>query len=680
MTAMTDETAMSSARGARPLRGRSATRLGGLVLLLVVLLLGAAAPVSAHSTLERSDPQNGGMVATGATKLTLWFGSPVADSGNTFTVRSTDPSLPEVKTTATIDPGNTVVHLETAPLDRDTYTLTWAVVGDDGHPTRGTVIFGVGFRPDGVPSADSNGPQALPVTVRSLDLGGTLLALGALTISGGVLAALAGVGTRLRRRVLTLAAVGTTVSLLGALVTPVLTASNQLTGGGASLSDWTSAVTAVLLGGTWGLLWIVRLVALTAASAVLWADRVRARREADRDDAGAAPAPSRLPGALRVAAGLIVLSAVTDAGAGHASALPGRSAVAVVAAALHVLAAGVWAGGLVVLVLSVVPLMRADRTTRHAVVPALWRAYGPMAAVSAGVLVATGFYEAGRHVDRVSGVTRTVYGDAIVAKVVLVGLALAIAGYNSVLVNPRLSALLGRLLGRSGAWLPGTRRLTRTLTAEAVVLGVAVLVAAGMTTVPTDREVAVAEAVTTPHSDMVDGLFVTFEAVPTGSRLRLVVRTEAVVRPLPGPVTGVDVGIVGGDASTSAPLQAVRLEPGHYEAATEDPPTGDWTAQVVVHRVGRPDSVISVPWSSTSPGAVTPVELWTTAGSAFGLAGITAALVLVRRRRGPAGRGDGRPGGASGAEGPGPVQPVEQTRLEESGVRHAAGVGEGSTR
>ncbi|CAN7152920.1 copper resistance protein CopC [Terrabacter sp. LjRoot27] len=629
----------------------------GLLLLVLLGIVGAAGGASAHSTLERSDPPNGGMVASSRTTLTLWFGEPITMATSSFSVRGDDLSAPPVATTSTIDADHTVVHLRTPTLANGTYTITWAVVAEDGHPTRGTIVFGVGFRPDGVPAADSAAPDAGQVALRFADLAGTLVAIGALAVTGQVVGALGPIAAGLRRRVLAIGAVGAAVALAAAAGTAMLTARTQAGSADASVSQWLAAVRDALLGSSWGLLWIGRLLMLAVA---LVGFLLALRSPAPSSDAGPGRRLSWLT-QLRpavVAGGALVVAAGLDGWAGHASTVPMRSTVTAVAATLHVLAAGIWAGALLVLVLTVVPLMRTDPATRRSVTPAAWRAFSPMAAISTVVLVATGLYETGRHVETVGDVTRTVYGTAVVAKLLLVAVALALAGYNTVLVNPGIASRVGRALRLGSHWRPRRRRLADTVAVESLVLAVAVAVAALMTSVPTAREVRAAQAVTAPHSATIDGLFVTFEAVPLGADVRLTVRVGSVVRPQPAPPTGVEVGIAEGTSSmlTTTDGQRVVLttvEAGRWEGSTAEPTAADWTAEVVVHRTGRPDSAVLVPWSSRSADTATPLELAASGIAVAMCLGLATVVVIVRRRRttGSPSSPD-RAGGADGGDAP----------------------------
>lgn len=628
------ERAVDATRGV-PARGRRALRL---LVVLAALLVGAALPASAHSTLERSDPPDGGMVAVGRTHLTLWFGEPVDESSSSFSVRgSSGLSSPPVPTTTTSDDTRTVIRLETTPLVRGTYTITWAVLAQDGHPVRGTVTFGAGIRPTSVQASDSGRADPRAVGLRVVDLGGTLLALGSLSMIGGVLTALGSTGASLRRRVLGLGAVGSAAALAASAATPLLTAGTRLGPVDASGTELGSAARDVLFNSTWGVLWLLRLAALALATTALWSARRRTSRGISSEEMPREKA--RACRSMLLAGGALIVSAGLDAWAGHASTLPAGSAVAAVAATLHMLAAAVWAGGLLVLVFSVVPLMRLDAATRRGVTPAAWRAFGPMAAGSALVLVATGIYGSGRHVESISTASRSAYGLALIGKILLVAIALAIAAFNTIVVNSHLAARVGRLLGRRHGWRPRPHRLATTVTVESVVLAVAVAVAALMTSVPTSREVGASTKVTAVHSEQVDGLFVTFEALPSGSQLRLVVRTQPVVRPEVAPVAGAEVGITAGSSATltSAGKERVVLavvEAGRFEGTMTMPEARSWTAEVVVHRTGLPDAVVLVPWSAApDSSAATPLETAATALSVLLLAGLATVTTILRRRR-----------------------------------------------
>jgi putative copper export protein len=433
--------------------------------------------------------------------------------------------------------------------------------------------------------------------------------------------ALGDVGRGARRRARSLAVAAAATAAYAGLLTPLLRTRRP----GNPVDVWLSETWGTVTGTPWGRVWLAREAAVLLAVAAVWAWT----RSGDRSSAG----PRR-----RVALAALGLVALLEAMAGHAVDLPDDSGVAVLASATHLLAAGVWAGGLVVLVVCVVPLVRREPGLRGPVLSTVWRGFSPMAAVASVVLLATGLYEAGVHVPGAGFLRSTVYGGAVSAKTVLVVVALALAGLNTLRVHPRLAAAVGSRLGRPPGWAPlSQRRFSSVVAAEAVVLGFGVAAAALVTSVPTAREVAAATRVTAPHHEDVNGLYVTFEDLPAGpDRATLLVRVRPTVLPEPAPVTGVRVALQGpGSPGDTVVLTAV--EPGRYEAPVPAPEPGSWDATVTVVRPGLADTVTRARWVVDDPTTAGPTA-WRRTTSTLaavllaGLGALLARALLVRRR------------------------------------------------
>ncbi len=595
-------------------RGKGVLR--GAAVLLVALLLALIAPTAAqaHSELQRSDPLDGGVVPEGRTSLTLWFGEPVTAASSSFVLRSEDGSL--VPTQVTAEGGaTTVLELTTEPLARQTYTLDWRVFSvDDGHTTSGTLAFGAGIRPQTPASRGTHSPPVVLLLVRWVDLTALLAALGALTVGGRVLGT---AGASARRRARSIGVVGAMTALYAGLVTPFLRTFDSTQG----LQLWLDQTLMTLTATPSGRWWLGREVALAVAvvSLTLW------RRAAGR--------PTR---AALVATVALVAAAGCEAWAGHASGLPTDSTVIALAATAHVVAAGVWAGGLGVLAWCLVPALRAARGDRRALLVPVWRAYSPLAAVSTGVLLATGLLEAGRHLPDLGAVTSTLYGAAVAGKTLLVLLALAFAAVNTLTVHPTLlgriaTKLPSALTSRTSRRTP--RGFARTVTTEVVVLGLAVGLAAVATSTATSREEIDARRPTTVHVEQADGLFVTFEEVPGGpGKGRLIVRTRSLVRPNPSPVVGVDVELDGpGGSQTLVPL--ATTDPERYEGTTAEPTVGTWTATVKVHRRNAPDTTTASSWTVEPTSADHGGGFERATSVLAGLLLGATALFVARRRR-----------------------------------------------
>lgn len=610
-------------------------RRGLLALLPVVLglLVWLAAPASAHSELARSDPPDGGMVAVGRTSLGLWFAEPVAVPASSFVLRTVDGrAVPVEVLSGSGGVGDSYVALRSAPLERGRYVLDWRVVSPaDGHPSSGSLLFGAGTRPEAGVATREQLPGRATLVVRWLDLASLLVAIGAAAVGGRVLARVEPLVPRARRRALAAGAVAAAAGLAAGAVSVLL----RTPRGGSGLDDWLGASGTGLVETHWGRLWLLREAALLAA--VVAFARLRPARGPAR---GPAPGPA---GAWLLGTGLLV-AAGADVWAGHAADLERAPVAGLAASFAHLVAAGVWAGGLVVMAWCLLPTMRRAPALRRPLLSTAWRAFSPWAAVSAVVLVATGLYEAGRQVPDLGAAVSTAYGGAVVGKLVLVLLALVVAGLNTLVVNPGLAARARRASGVAVRWRPvPVARFPLLVAVEVAVLAVAVGLAALATSVPTAREQVTASAVSAPRTAAVDGLFVTFEALPAGAgESLLVVRVSPTVRPQPGPVTGVDVLLVGpGRESRPATLRPV--EPGRYETTVDAPATGRWTAWIAVQRPSVPDAVTQVGWAVAAGGRdpVRPLErvLTSTAVLLLGAAGVGVLLVRRRTDRGRAALG-----------------------------------------
>jgi len=137
------------------------------------------------------------------------------------------------------------------------------------------------------------------------------------------------------------------------------------------------------------------------------------------------------------AAPMVAALGVFPALTGHANGGEGTLRAATIAAdTLHVWAAGAWIGGLAC-------LLYVDRRRRRVVgdagpLPALVRAFSPLAVVSVGVLIATGVFASWVHVPDVASLTGSAYGRTLLFKLVAVGVVLGLGARNWKRLTPRL--------------------------------------------------------------------------------------------------------------------------------------------------------------------------------------------------------------------------------------------------
>ena len=117
--------------------------------------------------------------------------------------------------------------------------------------------------------------------------------------------------------------------------------------------------------------------------------------------------------------------------------------------ALHLIGAAVWAGGMVMLGLSV---GAARRTVSDNQRVALFRALGRRFAIAGGiamvVLIATGTDMAADRLGSWSDLTDTAYGERLFDKLILVAIVIALTLFHSLVQGPALSRLREQALER----------------------------------------------------------------------------------------------------------------------------------------------------------------------------------------------------------------------------------------
>ena len=464
----------------RPLRWLAAALVAASALCL------QAAPASAHAVLLRTEPSPQTTVADRPTAVRLVFSEPVEAVFGA--VRLFDVDGERVATGEARHPGGTRTELAVPlpEIDDGTYTVTWRVVSDDGHPVRGGFVFYVGS-----PSAISS------VAIAGEGSAGALVGWGGGAARFGwylALAALVG-AVVVRRWVWTPAAAAAGVPEVArafrrrtARLLPVAWAVLAGTGAaglvfqgakvaGLSLADAVSPdVLGEVVGTSFGRLWVVEM-ALTAALAVPVV--MLARRRVP---------PVLSPSAwMGVGAAISAALVVTGALGGHARTDP-NPALAVASVAVHLAAVSVWVGGLLVLVALGLPaILRLPPAQRPVLLRQVLRRFSPLAVGGVAVVVVTGVLNSVLEFSAFSDLWRLAYGRAVLVKVVALGVALALAARHLLVLPRRLQAAPA---GEGDA--PPVRSFRTSSVAELAVLGVALALAAGLVDLVPGRTIALA--------------------------------------------------------------------------------------------------------------------------------------------------------------------------------------------
>jgi copper transport protein len=374
---------------------------------LVLLVLGAAAPASAHAALKSTDPEDGTVLRSAPRQITLTFTESVGLLDDSF--RVLDPDNRRVRIgEARHARGRSDTASVTLPaqLADGTYVVAWRVVSADSHPVGGAFTFSVGKASATVASVDT-GPVENPATESLYNIGRYLAYLAAALVIGtaGFVLLCHPPDRRPLRRPLVVG----WWTLLGTTLFLLLLRAPYETGAGPAAAFDASALTRTLTGRP-GLALLARLaLLLTGAAAFVLLRKHPARRHL--------PPPSGAPAAAGV---LAVALALTWAAAEHASAGV-QVPVAMVSTVLHLLAMALWLGGLTALLIL---LHRAE-------VPAPTVArFSRLAFVCVAVLVVTGVYQSWRGLGSWTALTGTTYGRLLVAKLAAVVLLLTAARFS----------------------------------------------------------------------------------------------------------------------------------------------------------------------------------------------------------------------------------------------------------
>ncbi|MFL5794822.1 MAG: copper resistance CopC/CopD family protein [Actinomycetota bacterium] len=433
-------------------------RLAVLAAVAGVWLLATGPAAAAHGSLQSSEPAGGSSLERAPAAVTLRFSERPDPNLSTVRVLDSGGRLVAGGPARPVAGEPLELQVPTAGLTAGGYTVSWRIVSAvDGHRTDGVFAFGVGAAaaprlPASQAAAEVRGgpgPAPLAVAGRWAWYWGLGLLVGA--AATGLLV----FGGRLPGRPVWL--LGPAAAAAGGGLVAMTVAARA--DAGVSLVDLLGSAT-----GRW-LLWRAATLA-TAVAAIGWLLV---------QQAGRAPLP---PGsaagnrARAAATGPLVALGLAGAGgmlvhalAGHAAGPSSLRLLNLLAQWAHLLAVGVWIGGLVWLLAALV-VRTTGRSTREVVV-----GFSRLAGISLAVVVATGVV---RSVDELGGWRRLLdsgFGRALDLKLVLFAGLVALGARNRYRLVPLFEP--GRREG------PAVARLRRSVGGE-LGLAAAVMAAAAL--------------------------------------------------------------------------------------------------------------------------------------------------------------------------------------------------------
>ncbi|MEU9415097.1 copper resistance protein CopC [Streptomyces sp. NPDC048272] len=410
---------------------RTSLTVLALVAAVLALILGGAGSAFAHAGLSGADPADGAVLKTAPQQVTLTFTESVSLSDEAVRVLSPENERANPRPAQHVDgKGNTARVELSGTLPQGTYTVAWRVVSADGHPISGAFVFSIGKPSEtaavvATGSPDDTAAGRLYGFFRHVAYSGLALLVGAVAF---VVVCRPGAGAvRPVRKVLTTGWAALMVSGVALLL---------LRGPYEAAGPLSSAFDPSGLGrtaaGRPGIALIARLVLLAVGALLLkrFSVRLDGRGGLDgRDGRGEQDEGSRRrdfgTGVRLVGAAFALALALTWAAAEHASAgiqVP----LAVPVAVLHLLAMGVWLGGLITLL---IVLWRRAPDAHDIPASAIGR-FSTLAFTAVATLVGTGVYQSWRQVGSWEALSTTSYGRILSVKIAAVILVLWAASFS----------------------------------------------------------------------------------------------------------------------------------------------------------------------------------------------------------------------------------------------------------
>jgi copper transport protein len=431
----------------------------GLALLALLAALALAPAAWAHSTLLETEPPRDRVVEHSPKEVVLHFDEPVETALGSIIVYDGEGERVDAGEIMRPRPGSVAVAIE-GELERGTYTVAWRVISADSDPINGAWVFHVeepGAQPSGVAAQVL---EDTPFVTSAFYLGGRFLDFALLLACVGGTAALVYAlrfaAEPVRRRLLAIVAVLAAALAVVSLVELGLQGAAAAGTGLGQGFEWESVSS--VMDTKFGTYALLRAVIAAALCVVALVARAKGGRASD----------PVLVAALLLAAGLVVTPGLS----GHASV---SGPISIVADSAHVLAAGVWTGGLAFVVIGLV-LSRGDRWELAATsVPR----FSTLAVGSVAILIVAGTLNGYLQVRAWRGLWDTEYGILLLVKIGLVLPLLALGAYNNRYAVPRLRERIASGLER--------RRFMRFAGAELVVMVAVVGVTAALVNAPPAR-------------------------------------------------------------------------------------------------------------------------------------------------------------------------------------------------
>jgi len=427
-------------------------RRGLLVAVLAALVLPASA--FAHATLKTESPSFGQELAASPTRIVLQFDQTVQALPKSVEVLTPDGKNLAGKPSAISAQRQLVASVPRLPTGP--YTVRWQAISNDGHIVSGVYTFGVRVKAPLVTSAvGAQGPTHTEDVVRWLYFVALALIVGGLGFR--LLIVRGPLPPRAERRFFWVTGIGAVAFLQVGIVTFLLRGEDMLQ---LPFTLFVYGDLSPLANGTrFGQTFVVMTLGFVLVTSFLYVAWLL-----------------DLVWPLWVAFALALFFASGLSLSGHSAADAGHSWVSELADWVHLTAAMLWVGGLVMLLVVIWPAAPELRRTA-------FLRFSRLATVLVACLLAAGTYLSVLRFPNVHDLWTTGYGHVLLIKLSLVALALLWGAAHHFVAAPRLAA------GESGTFVGKLSRsmLGESAVAMAVLLAAAFLVNTNPPPQPTPR-------------------------------------------------------------------------------------------------------------------------------------------------------------------------------------------------
>jgi len=404
-----------------------------VLFCLFILLLAIVPAVSAHAILLSAEPKPNALLNNAPPRVRILFSEPVVPAFSNITVLAASGEVVSNADLKADNTDSTALAVTLPALPNGTYLVTWeALSAVDGHGTRGSFPFGVGV---GQLTGSANANTApvynlTDISARWLTLTGLALLIGLFafrwlvwqpSLEATELDEAFGQGS------LKIGGGGLVLLGLGLVLTVIPAWEQYKLNDPANLTVW--------LATRYGTMWLTRVGLL-----IVLANLVFILRHERRDWGWWVGAALTL--------GLIGATSLVS----HSAALRFNATPTLLVDAAHILTAGIWAGGLAYLGWALYVARGLPTADRATLTLNLLLNFSTSAAGAVGLLIVSGGYLAAEHIGQWTALFGTAYGRALLIKIALALPAFGIAGFNLLILKPRLQAYSAQW-GQRFIWL-----------------------------------------------------------------------------------------------------------------------------------------------------------------------------------------------------------------------------------